>query len=205
MTCFPGDVDLPVQEIAAGVAGRIAPLFPLAGRARDRGSFKIIRALNRLDGRAAHPDAGRVMVARSQSVRAHLGRLSVTGLEPTVRPGPEEEQVDRVGGHGYSYEVSPVAHAAEDVRLEAIDLPTEPPVMAAPLAGVVALLPPRLRDFYGRPRLVPLEEVEPATCRCTILKIVLCGQTCGLSSADPTVSRLWDGGSVPEQRAREVP
>ena len=153
---FSGDADLLVPRVAAGVAGRIAPLFPLAGRARARGSFKIIQVLNRLDGRAAHPDAGRVMVARSQSVRAHLGRLAVAGLEPTVRPGSEEERVGRVEGQCYSYEVSPEGHVAEDVRLEAIDLPTEPPVMAAPL------LPPRLREFYGQPRLVPLEEVESA-------------------------------------------
>lgn len=96
------------------------------------------------------------MVARSQSVRAHLGRLAVTGLEPTVRSGSEEEQVGRVEGQGYSYGVCTEGYPAEHVRLEAIDLPTEPPVRAAPL------LPPRLRDFYGRPRLVPLADVEPA-------------------------------------------
>lgn len=130
-------------------------MFPLAGRARSGRSFRIIHALNRMDGRAAHPAQGRSLVARNRSVRAHLERIPAFGPKPAALSSPVDES-NRIGGTLPTlYGVHEALSVAEKVRLSAIDLPQSHPTRALPL------LPPRLRSYYGGSQLLPQKEVKP--------------------------------------------
>ena len=153
---FLGDVEHTDYGRAAGYRGRIAPLFPLASRARARKAFRVIKAINRLDGRAAHPSQGRTMIARSRSICARLEGITARCQEPAAPSGPKFSISTIEGLHHNTYGVHEASQVAEKVRLSAIDLPKAPPVRA------LSLLPPRLQDFYGSPQLLPIDAVPKA-------------------------------------------
>lgn len=96
------------------------------------------------------------MLARSRSVRARLEEITARCQEPAASSDPDLCLSKIEGSHYNAYGVQEVARVAEKVCLSAIDLPKSPPVRALPL------LPPRLQNFYGVPRLLPVQNVSSA-------------------------------------------
>lgn len=150
--------------LTAKPVGHVRALFPLQVPSRARGLYKVAKAVNRLDGRAAatgrHLRQREVCVYRKITEALERASESVQSLTPQdaasrkvlscERTRKEEDNWSYKGDYGVG-RLFPQAHV---VDLEKVDLPTATPQDA------LALLPCPLKEYYSVPRMKPLSDVQ---------------------------------------------